>query len=177
MIVIGIDPGLTGALALLSTTSGLLDVVDVPICDNGHAGGKMRNWLDAAELVQRLIDWRRRHDFARESVHAVIERPIPMPSLPAQTIASQFDTLGALRASMASMGWPVLMVEPQRWKKTFGIGQDKEIARATCIRLYPAAPVTRKKDHNRAEAILIAHWFMQHHEGARDGRALEWAAA
>jgi hypothetical protein len=119
----------------------------------------MKRWVDVAAARALLQEWSGKHAFARRQVHAAIERPIPMPSLPAQTIASQFDTFGTLRAELARQAESLQFVSPQAWKKLFGVGNDKEAARACCLRLYPDAPVTRVKDHNRAEAILVAHWL------------------
>lgn len=169
MIVIGVDPGLTGALALLDSERGLLDVQDVPTCPNGTASGSMRRWVDAEELRGILASWSLRWEFAREHVEAAIERPIPMPSLPAQTIAAQFDTLGVLRASLQARQIAPVMVEPRVWKTRYGLARDKEASREVAVRLHAgAAPwVRRKRDHNRAEAILIGDWLVQERVGHR----------
>lgn len=158
MIGLGIDPGLTGAMALVSSLDGLLDVIDLPTCPNGIASGAMRSWLDVRTLDAMLGDLARRHVLANEAVQVVIERPVPMPSLPAQTVAVQFDTVGAIRGLLAARTWgrDVLMVTPQRWKAAYRLKADKAESRAAALRLYPSAPVTRAKDHNRAEAILLA---------------------
>lgn len=158
MLVIGCDPGLTGALCLIDSAQGLLECADMPTCANGLESGSMKRWLDVAGLEALVAEWAQRHDFARASVHPVIERPIPMPTLPAQTIASQFDTFGVLRAVLARRG-AVRYVNPRDWKKLFGVGNDKNAARQCAMRLYPGAPVSRVKDHNRAESILIGHWL------------------
>lgn len=163
MIIIGIDPGLTGAVAVLCGRRGLLAVRDLPVTGNGTASGSMRNWLDVRSLSELLRGLRVDLILSLESVRAVIERPIPMPSLPAQTIASQFDTFGAIRGCVASSIDPdPLVVGPREWQKPFGLGKgDKAASRETARRLYPDAPVTLAKHHNRAEAILIAHYGLQ----------------
>ncbi len=161
MLVIGCDPGLTGAISLIGH-GRLLECADLPTCGNGTASGSMKSWIDVPLLWNLLADWSARYDFARESVLGVIERPIPMPSLPAQTIASQFDTFGAVRAVMTGrLREPVVAVNPTVWKKVFGLHTDKDGSRDVALRLYPSAPVGRVKDHNRAESILIAHWLMR----------------
>lgn len=157
MIVIGIDPGLTGAMSALCSRRGLLDVIDIPTCHNGTASGSMRRWVDPEALEIALAHWANRYDFAADDVHTFIERPIPMPSLPAQTIASQFDSFGVLRAVAPGEQH---VVNPREWKAIYGLRADKDAARACALRLYEAAPVTRAKDHNRAEAILIGHYGM-----------------
>ena len=163
MLILSCDPGLTGALALLDSQRGLLECEDIPTCGNGTASGSMRNWVDADGLQRILMDWSHRHAFAQHSVRAVIERPIPMPKLPAQTVASQFDTFGVLRALIGGRVGPggLHLVNPQAWKKLFGLGTDKNASRACCLRLYPNAPVTLVKHHNRAETILIGHWLLK----------------
>jgi hypothetical protein len=162
MLLIGVDPGLSGALSLVDSRHRLLACEDIPTCSNGLETGSMKRWVDVDSLDMLLAAWSQRWEFAKESVRAAIERPIPMPKLPAQTIASQFDTFGTLRAVIQSKLKPggVHYVSPQAWKKRFGVRDDKEAARACCLRLYPDAPVSRVKDHNRAESVLIAHWLM-----------------
>lgn len=163
MLIIGVDPGLTGAMSLLCGQRGLLECEDIPTCSNGTASGSMRNWVDAEVLQRILTNWSSRYEFAQHSVRAAIERPIPMPKLPAQTVASQFDTFGVLRALIAAKLGPggMHMVNPREWKKLFGLASEKDASRACCLRLYPNAPVTRVKDHNRAEAVLIGHWLLK----------------
>lgn len=162
MIIIGIDPGLTGAITLLDSIGPrLLECADLPVQSNGLAGGSMRNWLDVTALRHLLREWAMRHGLGHHDVAVAIERPIPMPSLPAQTIASQFDTFGALRGLFASPGYRTVLFPSPSWKREFGLKGGKESkheSRDCARRLYPSAPVTRAKDHNRAESILIAHW-------------------
>ena len=157
------DPGLTGAIALLDSERGLLACEDLPTCANGTATGSMKRWLDTDALEALLTQWSKQHDFAEHSVFAVIERPIPMPSLPAQTIASQFDTFGVLRAALARRVPDAHMryVNPRDWKTSFGLSRDKNASRECCLRLYPSAPVNKVRFHNRAEAILIGHFLMR----------------
>ena len=162
-LYIGCDPGLTGAISLIDSRRGLLECEDVPVCSNGQDTGSMKIWVDVSTLDDLLDGWSSRHSFATEAVIAGIERPIPMPSLPAQTIASQFDTFGALRGALsAQVGAKALhIVSPHAWKKFFKLDSDKEASRVSCQRLYASAPVTRVKDHNRAESILIAHYLLR----------------
>lgn len=161
MIFISCDPGLTGAISLLRPGHGLLECADLPTCDNGQASGKMKRWLDCAALEDLLGFWSDKHGLAPESWHCVLERPIAMPTLPAQTVASQFDTFGALRAIMGRRADVLTIANPKDWGKFFGLGGDKEASRACCLRLYPSAPVGLKKFHNRAESILLGHWAMR----------------
>lgn len=170
MIALGIDPGLTGAIAAVCSQRGLLDCADLPTCGNGSDTGKVRSWLDVAVMRALLRDWSARYGFASESVRAFLERPIPMPSMPTQTLASQFDTFGALRTLLSERA-EVDVIAPKAWKGLFGLKADKDASRACCLRLYPSAPVARVKDHNRAEAVLIAHWGLRKVMGAEERQA------
>jgi hypothetical protein len=163
LLIIGVDPGLTGAISLICSERGLLECVDLPVCGNGQATGKMLRWIDAGKLQELLATWSSKFSFAEESVHAVIERPIPMPSMPSTTTASSFDSFGVIRAlvlgKVALDGMTI--VNPREWKNFYGLGTDKDESRATALRLYANAQVNRAKDHNRAEAILIGHWLLR----------------
>lgn len=161
MIVLGIDPGLTGAVAAICSRRGLLVVADLPTTETGLASGRWQRMIEPAALAKLLADWASAYDFRGWGCRAVIERPVAMPSLPASTLASQFDTFGAVRATVANLDPAPLLVGPREWQKPFGLGADKPASRATAVRLYPAAPITRAKDHNRAEAILLAHYGLQ----------------
>jgi hypothetical protein len=165
MMVLSCDPGLTGAITLIDSQRGLLECADIPTCDNGTASGSMKRWVDAAGIEALVRGWSAKHEFASHSVHAVIERPIPMPTRPAQTIASQFDTFGTIRSILTCLLPPAAVeyVSPQAWKKIFGLKADKAESIACAVRLYPAAAgqLRLKKSHNRAEAILLGHWWLR----------------
>ena len=165
MLIIGCDPGLTGAISLLCSSKGVLACEDLPTSTNGQTSGKMLRWVDCGALQVLLSDWSVRFEFAQESIHAVVERPIAMPTLPAQTVASQFDTFGVVRALVSgrvSMQG-LTVVNPRVWKGSFGLKADKNASIALARKLYPAAGhyLSRKKDHNRAESILIGHWLIK----------------
>lgn len=163
MLVLGCDPGLTGAISLLCSERGLLECEDLPTCSNGQATGKMLRWIDVEKLQTLLTVWATRHNFGERSVHACIERPIPMPTLPAQTVASQFDTFGVIRALVAGRVrfGGMTIINPKDWKRTFGLDADKDASRACAKRLYPDAPVQLAKHHNRSDSILIAHHLLK----------------
>ena len=153
-LVIGIDPGLSGALAMLGT-GGLLAVADLPVVAKGSGAGRVKNEINPAALSHLLRDWVAGH---ADDVLVVIERVSAMPDQGVAGVFSLGDTLGSIRGVVATRGYPVAWVTPQRWKKHYGLPADKELARARAIQLYPDADLPRKKDHNRAEAILIARY-------------------
>jgi hypothetical protein len=160
MIALGIDPGLTGAMALICQRRGFLDVADLPTCPNGLETGGMKRWLDATQLWAQMAEWATRFDLGQEAVTAFIERPIPMPKQQVWTSASNFDCLGVLRAVAKLRGYGPELVTPNAWKRHYGLGRGKDESLEVARRLFPAAPIGLKKHHNRAEAILIARYGM-----------------
>ena len=142
MRVLGIDPGaVSGAYALL--IGNLFTIVDdIPVVDRQ---------VDAAEwsrIVARL----------KPDV-AVVEL---VASMPKQGVASTFKFgmgCGLIRGVLAGAGVPIINVTPAKWKKHFSLNSDAEKSRALAIRRFPQVDqLARKKDHGRAEALLIALW-------------------
>jgi crossover junction endodeoxyribonuclease RuvC len=154
-MILAFDPGLTGAIAVINPATGHLEqVIDLPSMEKTHGKGRQ---LDPYLLGTILSA------FPQECV-AGIERVAPMPG---QGVTSMFGfghTLGIIEGMCAARRYPTLFVLPQRWKKHFGLWKkEKDAARTTAIRLYPhmAEMLTRKKDINRADAILIATYLYQ----------------
>ena len=153
MIVYGLDPGLTGAIAV-AVNGTLVDVVDLPVRLEGS--GKVKKRLDAAVMAAMVREVRKQHGI--DSELAIIER---VASMPRQGVASVFSlghTAGVVEAVMLTLGVRVHFVAPRVWKGAMGIGADKADARARASLLYPAQAGMwpRVRDHNRAEAAMIA---------------------
>jgi crossover junction endodeoxyribonuclease RuvC len=140
--VLGVDPGLSGALAFyFPTAADRIASEDLPI-----AGGL----IDAANLAARIEQMR--PDFA------IVER---VGAMPKQGLASTFrfgQSCGAIIGVISVLKIPIHFAAPTKWKRFYGLGSDKEEARSLAIRLFPAcaSQFSRKKDHNRAEASLLA---------------------
>lgn len=160
MKVIGIDCGLSGAVAMLGE-GGLERLEDLPIALKGKGGGSVKNEINPAELNSMLKAW---VNGSADSVLVVVERVNAMPDQGVSSVFSLGDTQGCIRGVLAARGYPVEWISPQRWKRRFGlIATDKdvdkkELSRAKAIQLYPEADLARKKDHNRGDAILIARF-------------------
>ncbi len=149
MIIVGIDPGITGAIAFVDHHRNY-NVEDIPVMAKGKGTSKVRNQVNGAALKSLLMT---------EPVGRVcIERVSSMPGQGAASIFSLGDTFGCIRGVCAALGLPVDIITPQQWKKHYKLGSDKEVVRAKAIELFPDAPLGRKKDHNRAEALLIARY-------------------
>jgi hypothetical protein len=145
-VLLGIDPGIEGACALYG--AGRATAIDIPT-----AGEGARRRISAAELFAWVV--------SNKPDHAFIENVSAMPH---QGVSSSFRfgrAAGALEAIVACAGVPLTLVAPIRWKKMFGlVGPDKEQARVLAIQKFPGAAhlLKRKKDHQRAESLLIAYY-------------------
>lgn len=160
MIIYGIDIGVTGAIALMRNGE-LVAVADIP----AHlvSTGSVKRQIDPAGVAAVIRNWRAQHGVDAEM--AVLER---VSSMPGQGVASVFSlghSLGALQGVIAALGVPSVIVPPQTWKREMGLGRDKAQSQALASRLFPAhAGVwSRVKDHNRAEAALLASYGWRTH--------------
>lgn len=149
MIVLGIDPGLSGGLAVVAGVPGkmrLIQAIDVPT----HGEGAKRRVHVAAAL-----DFIQIYGVDR----AVIERAQAMPDQGASSGFVYGRAVGALEACAEGLGIRLTVIESSAWKKHHGLlgGKTKEDSRQRAIMLFPGAKgLDRKKDHNKAEACLIA---------------------
>lgn len=164
--IIGIDPGLTGAIAVLNDKGELLLVADIPVCPiPGNKQGK--SWVDGKGLYELLSPFAKRGHAWIEMVGASARRgPGRQGTVSA---ASLGDSRGAIRGCLEAMGVPVDWVRPEVWKKRMaltGLGDDaKHASRMLASRYWGQDMFMRVKDHDRAEAALIAlYGYRQEHE-------------
>lgn len=147
-ITIGCDPGITGAIAVLRDGE-YLDVHDAPTM----LKGKSKRQINPAE-VARILSL---HDGAV----VYMERVSAMPK---QGVSSTFtfgESFGVVRGVVAALAMPLELVTPQTWMKRYGLPSKKtspDAARTKAIELFPQAPLGRKKDAGRADALLIARY-------------------
>ena len=146
--VVGIDPGLDGALALIG--DGFLAVQDMPTAGTGR-----QRTVAAAILGAVLRDW--------QPSYAAVER---VHSMPKQGVSSSFkfgQSLGVIEGCLGALDIPVRYVSPAHWKRYFRLGSDKEAARKMALERWPhfADRLCRKKDHGRAEAMLIGQFYLE----------------
>ena len=168
MIVISIDPGLTGACSVLDH-NGLRAVFDLPTMPIPGIGptALVRTKIDGVAFKNLLL----KHCPAGESVRAVIEAVGTMGGAnnAVQTQGSLLRSLGAIETVLECLGIRPTYANPQAWKRFFGLidsadsqPQRKAKAMECARRLYPTCrDIARVKDHNRAEAILIGHWMLR----------------
>ncbi len=155
---IGIDPGLTGALSVLDPKGKVLLLEDLPVMASG--GGVVKSQLNPAGIAELL------KPFAKDA-RAALERTTAMPEQGVASMFSMGDSYGVLRAVLAVLRIPTEVETPAKWKRAMALTADKELSRARAIQLFPEVSLRRKKDHNRAEALLLAEWLRRNHEKAR----------
>lgn len=157
-MILGVDPGLDGAIAVLDG-SRVVEVYDIPTFDvtvGGKAGEtrKKRRRLD----TRSLYDWLAAQ--AAGVSGAVLEEVHASPQMGVSSAFTFGRTVGEISACIRCAGIPLDFVAPQKWKRDLRVGADKDEARMRATDLMPdaAGQWARKKDHNRAEAALIAWW-------------------
>lgn len=152
MLILGVDPGLSGAVAFLND-GDLLNVEDLPLVEVQHGKGS-RKELSPALLHNMLV-----HTEIRIA-KAVVEHVGASPQM-GTTSAFRFgENFGAIMSVLACCGIRTELVRPQTWKKTLGLGPDKSLSRAMAIKTWPMQShyFARAKDDGRAEAALIAEF-------------------
>ncbi len=160
-MIIGIDPGLTGAIAVLFPEGGLFMVFDMPIMPNGKGKGRVKNKVNCYELAKAI---KKMMDEGAVISAAYLEKVASMPGQGVAGVFSLGKSAGAVEGVLAGLGIPLVEVTPQAWKKGAGlIGTEKDVARTVAQQLYPSASLARKKDGGRADALLIARhgWMME----------------
>jgi len=156
MKIIGIDPGLNGAIALLEDNK-VKEIFDVPVMPEGK---KNKRQLNSAQLVKMLRDIISEN----EEIVVVVEN---VSAMPGQGVTSMFNfgqTFGAIKGICAALGLPIFFVRPAKWKKHFDlINSSKDASRTKAIEMYPSISdqLSKKKDVNKSDAILIARFYSE----------------
>ena len=154
MRIIGIDPGIQGALAILDNEK-VIDVVDLPVMSEGK---KNKRQLNGAYLS----DYLKKHILNIENTVVVVEQ---VNAMPGQGVTSMFNfgqTFGVIKGICAALKIPIYFVRPSKWKKHFDlIRSSKDASRTKVIEMYPSLSnlLSKKKDVNKSDAILIAKFF------------------
>ena len=146
-IIVGIDPGFSGAVAFLWPNMKL-EIHDMPVLKNTKGKTEL-NLHILHELLTPEGD---------EPHMAVIEQVAAMRG---QGVSSMFrfgETYGATQMAVAAHAMPIHYVTPAKWKGHFKLSRDKGVSRSVAIQRFPknAADFSRVKDDGRAEAALIA---------------------
>ena len=150
MRIIGIDPGLSGGIAILDDLK-----IFMPI---NALWKKNKNQLNSAQLVNII----KKHILPNGDTFVIVEQ---VSAMPGQGVTSMFNfgqTFGSIKGICAALSLPIFYVRPAKWKKHFElINSSKDASRTKVIEMYPSisSRLTKKKDVNKADAILIARYF------------------
>ena len=154
MRIIGIDPGLSGGIAVLDDLK-IFDIYDMPIMSEGK---KNKNQLNSAQLVNII----KKNTIPNGDTFLIVEQ---VSAMPGQGVTSMFNfgqTFGSIKGICAALSLPIFFVRPAKWKKHFDlINSSKDASRTKVIEMYPSISprLSKKKDVNKADAILIARYF------------------
>ena len=149
MIIIGIDPGLSGAIAVLENHI-VKKIFDMPVMSEGKKNKRQLNSAQLVELIKQNIK-------NKEETAIVVEQ---VNAMPGQGVTSMFNfgqTFGAIKGICAALGLPIFFVRPAKWKKHFElINSSKDASRTKVIEMYPSISnqLSKKKDVNKTEEIL-----------------------
>tara|TARA_B100000941_G_scaffold251199_1_gene197753 strand:- start:284 stop:775 length:492 start_codon:yes stop_codon:yes gene_type:complete len=154
MKIVGIDPGLSGAIAIMENDK-VLSIFDMPIMAEGKKNKKQLNSAQLVKIIKENIK-------TDDEVAVVVEQ---VNAMPGQGVTSMFNfgqTFGAIKGVCAALNLPIFFVRPSKWKKHFElINSSKDSSRTKVIEMYPSLSdqMARKKDVNKSDAILIARFF------------------
>ncbi len=154
MKIIGIDPGLSGAIAVLENNK-VIDMFDMPVMSEGKKNKRQLNSAFLVNLIKENIN-------NNEEVAVIVEQ---VNAMPGQGVTSMFNfgqTFGAIKGVCAALELPIFFVRPSKWKKHFElINSSKDSSRTKVIEMYPklSNQLSKKKDVNKSDAILIARYF------------------
>lgn len=148
MFTVGIDPGFSGAIAILDTDRKIISAADMPILGEGK-----KRQLDEVE-IRNILD--------QGISHVFIEKSQTMPGQGVASSGRYMCSYGIIRGICVGMGLPYTLVHPKTWKKEMmrDMGKEKEASVIRVKQLYPDIDMPRKKDHGPCDAILIARYGM-----------------
>ena len=158
MLIIGIDPGITGSICFFDDGK-IIDVVEMP---NMAEGKKNKRQVNGAQIYHEIS--KRIKNLEKKDIKVVIEQVAAMPG---QGVTSMFNfgqSFGVLKGICAAMQIPMYFVRPAKWKKYFNlINSEKDASRTKAIEIFPhfSTQLSRKKDSNKADAILISSFFYE----------------
>ena len=156
MLIIGIDPGISGSICFLDNGK-VLDVIEMPIMTDGKKNKKQVNGSQVYNEITKRIK-----QFEKNQIRIVIEH---VSAMPGQGVTSMFNfgqSFGILKGICTAMQLPMYFVRPAKWKKYFNLlNSEKDASRTRAIEIFPyfSSQLSKKKDSNKADAILIASFY------------------
>ena len=158
MLVIGIDPGISGSICFLQNGK-IIDVVEMPTMIEGK---KNKKQVNGSQIFNEISERIKKID--KSDIRVIIEQ---VSAMPGQGVTSMFNfgqSFGILKGLCSAMQLPMYFVRPLKWKKYFNlINSEKDASRTRAIEIFPyfSGQLSRKKDSNKEDAILIASFYYE----------------
>ena len=158
MLIIGIDPGVSGSICFFRDGK-ILDVIEMPVMNEGKKNKKQVNGAQIYNEISKKIN-----SNPETKTRVVIEHVTAMPG---QGVTSMFNfgqSFGVLKGICSAMRLPMFFVRPAKWKRYFNlINSEKDASRTRAIEIFPdfSSHLSKKKDSNKADAILIASFYYE----------------
>jgi crossover junction endodeoxyribonuclease RuvC len=158
MLIIGIDPGISGSICFFQDGK-IIDVVEMPTMTEGK---KNKKQVNGSQIFNEISYRIRKLD--KKDIKVIIEQ---VSAMPGQGVTSMFNfgqSFGILKGICSAMQLPMYFVRPAKWKKYFNlINSEKDASRTKAIEIFPyfSGQLSRKKDSNKADAILIASFYYE----------------
>ena len=158
MLVIGIDPGISGSICFFQDGK-IIDVVEMPTMTDGK---KNKKQVNGSQIFNEISERIKKID--KKDIRVIIEQ---VSAMPGQGVTSMFNfgqSYGILKGICSAMQLPMYFVRPAKWKKYFNlINSEKDASRTRAIEIFPyfSSQLSRKKDSNKADAILIASFYYE----------------
>ena len=160
MLIIGIDPGISGSICFFEDGK-ILEVIEMPVMTEGK---KNKKQVNGAQIYNEFL---KRINNKSDQIRVVIEQ---VSAMPGQGVTSMFNfgqSYGILKGICSAMQLPMFFVRPTKWKKYFNlINSQKDASRTRAIEIFPyfSTQLSKKKDSNKADAILIASFYYETHQ-------------
>ncbi len=161
MLIIGIDPGISGSICFFEDGK-ILEVIEMPVMTEGK---KNKKQVNGAQIYNEFL--KRINKKKDDEVRVVIEQ---VSAMPGQGVTSMFNfgqSFGILKGICSAMQLSMFFVRPAKWKKYFNlINSQKDASRTRAIEIFPyfSTQLSKKKDSNKADAILIASFYYETHQ-------------
>ena len=158
MLIIGIDPGISGSICFFQDGK-IVDVIEMPTMTDGK---KNKKQVNGSQIFNEISEKIKKLD--KKEIKVVIEQ---VSAMPGQGVTSMFNfgqSFGILKGICSAMQLPMYFVRPAKWKKYFNlINSEKDASRTRAIEIFPyfSGQLSRKKDSNKADAILIASFYYE----------------
>ena len=158
MLIIGIDPGISGSICFFENGK-IIDVIEMPTMTQRKKNKRQVNCSQIYNEINKKIEM-----YENQNVRVVIEQ---VSAMPGQGVTSMFNfgqSFGILKGICSAMRLPMYFVRPAKWKKYFNlINSEKDASRTRVIEMFPyfSSQLSKKKDSNKADAILIASFYYE----------------